>query len=108
MGATVSVIPELEEVIQHGSREKRVATLQRITRLFLDGASHYNDEHVRLFDDVFVRLIEEIETKARAELSSHLAPVRNAPVKVLRTLAHDDDISVAGPVLTKAPRLDDA
>ncbi len=108
MGAAVSVIPELEEVIQHGSREKRVATLQRITRLFLDGASHYNDEHVRLFDDVFVRLIEEIETKARAELSSHLAPVRNAPVKVLRTLANDDDISVAGPVLTKAPRLADA
>ena len=108
MGATVSVIPELEEVIQRGSREKRVAALQRITRLFLDGASQYNDDHVRLFDDVFVRLIEEIETKARAELSNRLAPVRNAPVQVLRTLANDDDISVAGPVLAQAPRLADA
>jgi uncharacterized protein (DUF2336 family) len=108
MGTAVSVIPELEEVIQHGSRAKRVETLQRITRLFLDGASRYNDEHVRLFDEVLGRLIEEIETKARAELSHRLAPVSNAPVKVLRKLANDDDISVAGPVLTEAPRLSDA
>ena len=105
MGATLSLIPELEEVVQHGSREKRVETLQRITALFLDGASGYNEEHVGLFDDVFGRLIEEIETKARAELSSHLAPVSNAPTKVLRTLAKDDDIAVAGPVLKLAPRL---
>jgi uncharacterized protein (DUF2336 family) len=108
MGATVSVIPELEAVIQHGSRAKRVETLQRITRLFLDGASSYNDDHVRLFDEVLGRLIEEIETKARAELSQRLAPVSNAPVQVLRKLAHDDDIAVAGPVLAQAPRLSDA
>ncbi len=108
MGAKLSLIPELEEVIQHGSREKRVETLQRITSLFLDGASRYNDKHVDLFDDVFGLLIDEIETKARAELSSRLAPVSNAPVKVLRTLANDDDIAVAGPVLKLAPRLPEA
>jgi uncharacterized protein (DUF2336 family) len=100
-----SLIPELEEVVQRGSREKRTETLQRITALFLDGASRYNDEHVNLFDEIFGLLIDEIETKARAELSNHLAPVRNAPVKVLRKLANDDDITVAGPVLTLAPRL---
>jgi len=105
MGAPLSLIPELEEVAQHGSRRKRVETLRRITALFLDGANSYNEQHVDLFDDVFGRLIEEIETKARAELSSRLAPVSNAPVKVLRTLAKDDDITVAGPVLKLAPRL---
>jgi uncharacterized protein (DUF2336 family) len=108
MSATLSLIPELEEVVQHGSREKRVATLQRVTALFLDGASRYNEEHVDLFDDVFVLLIEEIESKARAELANHLAPVSNAPVKVLRKLAKDDDIAVAGPVLKLAPRLPEA
>jgi uncharacterized protein (DUF2336 family) len=108
MGATLSLIPELEEVVQRGSRERRVETLQRITALFLDGASRYNEEHVDLFDDVFGRLIEEIESKARAELSNHLAPVSNAPVKVLRRLANDDDIAVAGPVLKLAPRLAEA
>jgi uncharacterized protein (DUF2336 family) len=107
-GTTLSLIPELEDVIQHGTRAKRVDALQRITALFLDGASRYSDEHIDLFDDVFSLLIVEIENQARAELSGHLAPVRNAPVKVLRTLANDDDIAVAGPVLKLAPRLAEA
>ena len=105
MDAALSLIPELEEVVQHGSREKRTETLQRITALFVNGAGSYNDEHVDVFDDVFGLLIEEIESKARAELSHRLAPVSNAPVKVLRRLANDDDIAVAGPVLKLAPRL---
>jgi uncharacterized protein (DUF2336 family) len=104
----LSLIPELEEIVQHGSRDKRAEVLQRVTALFLAGASRYNDQHVDLFDDVFGLLIDEIETKARAELANHLAPVRNAPPKVLRKLAHDDDIAVAGPVLKLAPRLDEA
>src|SRR5271168_3844074 len=108
MGAALSLIPELEGVVQCGSRQKRVETSQRVTKLFLDGASRYNDAHVDLFDDVFGRLIEEIETKALAELSNLLASVGNAPVKVLRTSANDDDISVAGPVLKLAPRLAEA
>ncbi|MGO9398235.1 MAG: DUF2336 domain-containing protein [Xanthobacteraceae bacterium] len=105
MGVVFSLIPELEEVVQRGSREKRRETLRRITALFLDGASRYNDAHVDLFDEIFGLLIEEIETKARAELSNHLAPVGNAPVNVLRKLANDDDITVAGPVLKLAARL---
>jgi uncharacterized protein (DUF2336 family) len=108
MNAALSLIPELEEVIQHGSRQKRVQTLQRITALFLAGASRYSDAHINLFDDVFGRLIDEIETKARAELSRLLAPVGNAPLRLLRTLANDDDISVAEPVLKHAPGLPEA
>jgi len=108
MGATLSLIPELEQIVQRGSRQKRVETLQRITALFLAGASQYKDEHVDLFDDVFGLLIEEIEAKARAELSNRLAPVGNAPIEILRKLAHDDDIAVAGPVLELAPRLAEA
>ena len=75
MDATLSLIPELEEVVQHGSREKRTEALQRITALFVNGAGSYNDEHVDVFDEVFGLLIEEIENKARAELSNRLAPV---------------------------------
>jgi uncharacterized protein (DUF2336 family) len=108
MTAALSLIPELEDVIQNGTRAKRADTLQRITVLFLGGASRYGDEQVNLFDDVFGLLIAEIETKARAELSNRLALVPNAPVKVLRTLANDDDIAVAGPVLKLAPRLAEA
>jgi uncharacterized protein (DUF2336 family) len=102
MGAAVSFNPELEDVLQRGSRHKRAEALRRVTALFLCGADSYSDAHVKLFDDVFALLIEEIQTKARAELSHCLAPIDNAPIKVLRILAHDDHIAVAGPVLKLA------
>jgi len=105
MAAPASLIPELEDVLQNGSAERRARTLQRITSLFLNGADQYNEDHVELFDGVFTRLIEEIETKARAELAHRLAPVSNAPLEAVRRLAKDDDIAVAGPVLEQSPRL---
>ncbi len=102
MSVPASLLPELEEVVQHGSAEKRAKTLRRVTSLFLDGASNFTDEHVALFDDVIGALIEEIEVKALAELARRLAPVPNAPHGVVTTLAKNDDISVAGPVLKQS------
>src|SRR5882672_10999637 len=72
------------------------------------GPSGFSEGVVGLFDDVLSRLIEEIETKARTELADRLAPVGNAPVKVVRRLASDDEISVAGPLLRQSSRLNDA
>jgi len=102
MGAPASLLPELEDVVQHGSAEKRAEALRRITTLFLDGADSFNDNHVALFDDVIGCLIEEIEAKALAELARRIAPVANAPSNVVRTLASSDDIAVAGPVIKQA------
>jgi hypothetical protein len=107
MGVPASLLPELEDVVQHGSAEKRAETLRRITTLFLDSAPNFNADHVALFDDVIGCLIEEIEAKALAELARRIAPVANAPGDVMRTLAKNDDIEVAGPVLKQA-RLDAA
>jgi uncharacterized protein (DUF2336 family) len=105
MSVAPSLIPELEDIVQHGSPRRRAQALRRITTLFLDGASLFNEDHVRLFDDVLNRLIDEIESKARAELSHRLAPVGNAPGELICRLARDDDISVAGPVLRQSRRL---
>jgi len=105
MSAVLSLLPELERVVVHGSREKRVETLQRVTTLFLHGAGTYNELHVDLFDDVFGLLVENVESKARAELSVCLATLTNAPARLLRALARDDDIAIAGPVLQQSPRL---
>jgi uncharacterized protein (DUF2336 family) len=105
MSASASLIPELEDVIQHGSQEKRAKTVQRIANLFIDGAAQFNEDHIGLFDDVLCRLVTEIEAKARAEMSKSLAPIPNAPKELMRQLARDDDIAVAGPVLQKSARL---
>ncbi len=102
MNVAASLLPELEEVVQHGSAEKRAKTLRRVTSLFLDGAANYTDEHVALFDDVIGALIEEIEVKALAELARQIAPVPNAPHGVVTTLAKNDNIAVAGPVLRQS------
>ena len=105
MSAAASLIPELEDVIAHGTRQKRAEMLQRIPALFVHGSSRYSNEQVDLFDSIFGLLIAEIETKARTELSGHLAPLDNAPTNVVRTLALDDNIDVAGPILKLAKRL---
>ena len=106
MGVPASLLPELEDVVQHGSADKRAETLRRITTLFLEGAPSFNAEHIALFDDVIGCLIEEIEAKALAELARRISPVPNAPAGVVSALARNDDITVAGPVLEQA-RLSD-
>ena len=106
MSAAESLIPELEDVAR-GPLERRTKTVQRIANLFVDGAAQFQEEHVQLFDDVLTRLVAEIETKARTALAAQLAPIENAPPRLMRAFARDDDISVAGPVLLQSPRLAD-
>jgi len=108
MTARTSLIGDLEDAIQRGSPERRADTLRRVTDLFLGSADRFSGEHIALFDDVMGRLIDRIETRALAELSRRLGPVANAPERVLRSLARNDAIAVAGPVLAQSPRLGDA
>jgi len=100
-----SLISELEEAVRRGSRDKRVETLRRVTDLFLGEKERLNEEQIQVFDDVLGHLIARIESKALIELSERLAPVNNAPIKVVHTLACDDEIAIAGPVLSLSDRL---
>jgi uncharacterized protein (DUF2336 family) len=103
-----NLLDELQAALSHGTVARRVETLRRVTDLFVNNAVDYSDDHVRLFDDVFQCLIEQIETSARALLADRLAPNSAAPPKIIRTLALDEVIEVAGPVLTRSERLDEA
>jgi uncharacterized protein (DUF2336 family) len=101
-----SVLNELEEALAHGSAERRIKTLRRVTDLFVFGSSHFSGDHIAVFDGVFGHLIADIEVSARETLAQRLAAIPNAPPKVIRTLAFDDAINVAGPVLTGSSQLD--
>ena len=103
-----SVIAELEGAMQNSPLDKRTATLQRVTSLFLSNAENYSEEQIGVFDDVLLHLIKRVETKALAELSARLAPSASAPVGVIKQLARHDDILVAGPVLLQSERLTNA
>src|SRR5713226_1346092 len=88
--------------------ESLLETLRRVTDLFVNGAVDYSDEQIGLFDDVFQCLTDRIETSAKALLANRLAPIDNAPPSTVRTLAFDDLIEVAAPLLSRSERLDDA
>ncbi|MCC8940753.1 DUF2336 domain-containing protein [Bradyrhizobium sp. Arg68] len=103
--ASESIIAELEDAVRDGTSARRVQTLRRVTDLFLNDGDRLNDEQVKVFDDVLCLLVARVETRARAELSKRLAPLDYAPFEVIQYLAWDDDISVAGEVLTHSSRL---
>jgi uncharacterized protein (DUF2336 family) len=107
MSSPVSLLPELDQVLEHGSASRRAATLLSIATLFCESAARFNSEHVGLFGEVFDRLVEEVDRNARIELSRLLAPVNNAPAETIARLAADDDAAVAAPVLEHASRLDE-
>jgi uncharacterized protein (DUF2336 family) len=102
-----SLLDELQATLAHGTVARRVETLRRVTDLFINGAVDYSDDQVALFDDVFQCLLIHIEVAAKALLANRLAPVETAPPQTVRTLALDDVIEVAGPVLSQSVRLDD-
>ena len=99
------LISELEQAVRIGSQETRVRTLRRITDLFLGTKEKLSEEQIEVFDEVLSHLIARMESTALIELSERLAPVNNAPNNVVHTLAVDDEIVVAGPVLALSNRL---
>jgi hypothetical protein len=99
-----SLLRELEEAISHGSAESRERALWHATDVLISG--RYSEDQIWIFGEVIGRLAEDIEVTARAQLSKRLANVEHAPTKVINTLAFDDSIEVAGPVLRHSERLD--
>ncbi|MFK4508899.1 DUF2336 domain-containing protein [Bradyrhizobium daqingense] len=108
MKPSENLLEELQAALSHGTVARRVETLRRVTDLFVGNAMDYSDDHVRVFDDVFQCLIEEIETSAKALLADRLAPIAAAPPGIIRALARDEVIEVSGPVLSTSERLDEA
>lgn len=104
----INLLDELQTALAHGTVARRVETLRRVTDLFLHAVDDYSDEQIDLFDDVFRCLIRHIETSAKVLLSNRLAPVAKAPPQTVETLAFDDMIEVAAPMLTQSERLTDA
>jgi uncharacterized protein (DUF2336 family) len=112
--ANLSIVDEVEAALGTGSADKRLETVRRVSDLFLSSAGGYKDEQIELFDNLLERLVKTIEIRAiadvsariaLAELSMQLAPVSQAPPSVVRRLARNDEITIAGPVLTESARL---
>lgn len=105
------MIYSLLNEVQNGdfsrSTKRQVKALARITDLFAAGSGNYSRDQIDLFDNVFKALVEVIERKTRAKLARHIAISSDAPAPLVRVLAFDDEIAVAGPVLSQSNGLSD-
>jgi len=107
MTAQLNLINELEHAIALSSAKRRAEMLLHVTDLFIAEVSRFSDEEIHLFDNVITRLAADIEVSARALLAQRLTPIARAPINVMRSLATDDEIRVAFPVLSRSERLDE-
>ena len=102
----LNFISDLEQAIAVRSN-KTGTMLHQITDLFLLNAGHYSADQVALYDGVLELLIARVDVAARELLSKRLAPLDDAPIGTIRSLALDDAIEVAEPVLAQSNLLDD-
>ena len=100
------MVKELECALGDKKIGERAELMRRITDLFIVTSGSLSNEHTAVFDQVMKRLLEEIDTSARARFSQLLAPITNAPPETVRALALDDAINVAGPMLSQSEVID--
>jgi uncharacterized protein (DUF2336 family) len=100
-----TLIPGLDEIVRHGAPERRAEAARRIAELFFQDAPHLRPNHVDLFDEILIDLVPHTELVARAELAERLSLIANAPRVLVGRLAHENEISVAGPILRRSPVL---
>jgi len=101
-----NLISDLENAVATRSVEAGTI-LRRVTDLFLLNTGHYSPDQLELYDGILKVLIAAVEVSARAELAERLACVDGAPSNTIRTLALDDAIEVAEPILAQSSVLDD-
>ncbi len=107
MSDIASLIHDLEQAVASGTPARRLEALTKITDLFLAGSGRHTDERIALFDGIFLALVHTIEVNARAQLSRRLACETRMPPRLMRSLAFDDAIAVAAPVLIRSQQLTD-
>jgi uncharacterized protein (DUF2336 family) len=99
-----SLLQELDDAVLRGSAESRLRALWHTTDLLIAGT--YTEEQIWTFGELIGRLASEIEVATRTQLAKRLARTDNAPINVVKKLAFDDSIEVAGPILRHSERLD--
>ncbi|NOJ49777.1 DUF2336 domain-containing protein [Bradyrhizobium archetypum] len=107
MTISPSLIPELDDIVSRGDPKRRADAARRVSELFLQGAATFRPDHVDLFDGVLTSLVPHAELEARAELAERLSLLANAPRGLVNQLAHEDEITIAGPLLRRSAVIDE-
>lgn len=103
-----SLLDEVQDATSLGSTKRQLKALMRITDLFLAGSVRYSKQQIELFGEIFKILVAAIELKTRIKLSRHFARNEDAPATLVKAFALDDNVSVAGPVLSQSAALSES
>lgn len=101
----ISLIPGLDQIVRQGGRRSEAA--RRIADLFFEDAAKLRPEHINLFDGLLIALVPHTDVTARIDLAERLSRLDRAPRILVRQLAREDEIMVAGPLLRRSPVLDE-
>lgn len=106
MSENLKSLATLVELAEEPSSEKRRELLRNVTDLFFNSPDSYNPSEIELFGDVMGTISTDFETEIRQDIAERMAVLPNPPMEFLNKIAQDE-ITVAAPVLSKSPALDD-
>lgn len=90
------------------SSGERQDDLFRTMSTLMAASSHTCDGHqLEVYDQALLELVDMVETETRRVAAQRIAELDRAPHGIIRRLADDDEITVAGPILSKSPVLTD-
>lgn len=98
------LLSEIEETRDDGKRRE---LLRKACDLFEISETKLNDHEARLFDDVLGMLSCKVTAQLKAELAERVSDKGSALKNTIRSLAFDDEIVVARPVLRHSSILTD-
>lgn len=107
MAAAEPMLDDIEAAIARADERRRRSMLRQITNLFVEHALRLDENVIGAFDEVMLRLATDVDFRVRHAVSERLADMPQAPFKLIRDFAFDDNYEVATPVLLRSPRLGD-
>jgi uncharacterized protein (DUF2336 family) len=98
VAASAALLSELD-AIDGWPPERWADILNQVTKFFLGHADSLTTHQIALFDDVFVRLIDRVDTQLLTQISRQLTEAKCALPQAARRLALHEDESVSLPIL---------
>ena len=106
--STAETVPTLEELqawARDPSREKWRNLISALTDLFVENIEVDASAHGDAYAEIICRMLDDVATEVRKELSERVAPMQSFPNRVVKRLASDEEAEVATPMLEHSPVL---
>ncbi len=102
MENNIESLESLVRLSKETTSEGRSELLHEITDLFLDNNDSHSDQEIAYFGEIMGALASQAPVGDRQHMALSVADIERTPRDLAITLANDDEITVAMPVLSKS------